>query len=126
MRWVKYTSVSRMVLYCAIASVSLVVSRTISPLSGSSTMSTSSGLAIFEMSTSRTCERRPFTWNSCFRDGACCVALSASPPACMAPPPPPVPASARSELYRLAANECQYSRQILKISLSGTAEIFTR
>ena len=50
---VKYTNVSRIVLYCAITSVSLVVSRTISPFS-SSTIKTSSGLAILAIITCRT------------------------------------------------------------------------
>mmetsp|Transcript_1809 Transcript_1809/g.4478 ORF Transcript_1809/g.4478 Transcript_1809/m.4478 type:complete len:202 (-) Transcript_1809:440-1045(-) len=50
LRCVRYTKVSRMVLYWAMTSVSLVVSRTISPFS-SSTMSTSSGLAMLAIMT---------------------------------------------------------------------------
>ena len=103
---VRYTSVSFMTLYTASASVSLVVSRTISPESSSS-MSTSSGLAMWLMSTSRT--RDSSSAYTCLRP------LLAAAPAATArgwpvsgstvdsrPPPPgvPMPPSAgRAGLY---------------------------
>mmetsp|Transcript_10526 Transcript_10526/g.16159 ORF Transcript_10526/g.16159 Transcript_10526/m.16159 type:complete len:207 (+) Transcript_10526:1719-2339(+) len=129
LRCVRYTKVSLMVLYCAITSVSLVVSLTMSPFS-SSTIKTSSGLAMLAITTCRTPVNTGPYMN--LRDAPgplpfCDCALP--PPLRLRTPPPPaaeLEATLCSALYKSSDSICHASRQILKISVSLTSETLTR
>mmetsp|Transcript_29229 Transcript_29229/g.84965 ORF Transcript_29229/g.84965 Transcript_29229/m.84965 type:complete len:205 (+) Transcript_29229:1779-2393(+) len=127
LRWVRNTNVSRIVLYWAMTSVSLVVSRTMSPFS-SSTMRTSSGLAILAIITCRTPVRTGPYMN--FR-----LDPPLAEPLLLVPllprlrtfaPDPTEDWYLCSAWYRSCASMCHASRQMRNISVSGTSDTRTR
>mmetsp|Transcript_9498 Transcript_9498/g.23767 ORF Transcript_9498/g.23767 Transcript_9498/m.23767 type:complete len:274 (+) Transcript_9498:1421-2242(+) len=117
---VKKTSVSRMLLYRMMASLSFSTSLTRSPFS-SSTMMTSSGLAMLDMRATRTFDRMP-AYSDARPDRLKEPGISRSPPGLR-------------ELSLLEMGACwysspdslfQYSRQILNSSLSSMTVILVR
>ena len=106
--------VSLIFLYMFIESVSFMNSRTTSPCSFSTT-NTSSGLAILDIITLRTFDNTGLY--NCLRNGMSVWGLPINNGE--------VDVKGLS-LYKSAANEFQYSKQILKISVSSTSDINIR